>query len=78
MKVLLDLGREISYGGNTVQDKCSNAIMQLFGYLKPELGIKLISLHEIALYGSNLWQDDYLGYFFCNTNLVSCESLTIT
>ena len=31
-------------------------VMQQFGYLKPELVIKLLSVYSTALYGSNLWQ----------------------
>ena len=30
--------------------------MQQFGYLKPELVVKLLSVYSTALYGSNLWQ----------------------
>ena len=31
-------------------------VMQQFGYLKPELVIKLLCVYSTALYGSNLWQ----------------------
>ena len=30
--------------------------MQQFGYLQPELVVKLLSVYSTALYGSNLWQ----------------------
>ena len=31
-------------------------VMQQFGYLQPELVVKLLSVYSTALYGSNLWQ----------------------
>ena len=31
-------------------------VMQQFGYLEPEMIVKLLSVYSTALYGSTLWQ----------------------